>query len=149
MRCSDFCRRLLVASAATALLASPLSGACNVSPVALSEDAGTPETRTLIIDVLANDSDADGDPLTVSITSHTCAISPALGSPSVNASDQTLVFEPFPDVAPASCTITYSVSDGALSDQASVTVSVTDVPAEVFADGFESGDTSAWSLVVN
>ena len=135
---------------AVALLAIPLLAApCNVAPVATNEDAGTPETRTLIIDVLANDSDADGDPLTLSITSHTCGAPPALGSPSVDVADQTLVFEPFPDVAPASCEITYSVSDGSLSAQATVTVSVSDVPDDLFADGFESGDTSAWALVVN
>ncbi len=92
-------------------MALPLSGACNVAPVVLGETAGTPETRTLIIDVLANDSDADGDPLTVSIASHTCGDPPALGAPSVDPDGQTLVFEPFPVAAAASCVITYTVSD--------------------------------------
>ncbi len=76
----------------------------NPGPVAVNETATTAEDAPVTIAVLANDSDPDGDPLTV-----TSATSPD-GTVVINA-DGTITFTPNPDFNGAT-TITYSISDG-------------------------------------
>jgi CshA-type fibril repeat protein len=76
----------------------------NDVPVAVNDSATTPEDQPVTIPILANDSDADGDPLTV-----TAAISPN-GTVVINP-DGTITFTPNPNFnGPA--LITYTVSDG-------------------------------------
>ncbi|MEN8934723.1 MAG: Ig-like domain-containing protein, partial [Planktotalea arctica] len=94
----------------------------NVDPIALP-DAGTTGVDTLLedIDVLGNDSDPDGDPLTV-----TAATAPN-GTVTING-DGTLDYQPDSGFS-GSDTITYTISDGnGGSDTSTVAITVTDVP---------------------
>ncbi|MFN0093045.1 MAG: cadherin-like domain-containing protein [Acidimicrobiales bacterium] len=75
----------------------------NTAPVALDDVAATDEDIAVTVDVLANDADADGDPLTISITSA------SRGLPVVNG--DRILYVPAPDYAGAD-SFTYQVSDG-------------------------------------
>ncbi len=78
--------------------------AINDIPVASNDSATTPEDQPVTIPVLANDSDADGNPLTI-----ISATSPN-GTVTINP-DGTITFTPNPNFnGPA--TISYTVSDG-------------------------------------
>ncbi|WP_432199573.1 Ig-like domain-containing protein [Erythrobacter sp. W53] len=90
----------------------------NDAPVAVNDTAATPEDTPITIPVLGNDSDVDGDPLTVS-----GATSPD-GTVTINP-DGTITFTPNPDFnGPA--TITYTIDDGnGGTATATVTVDVT------------------------
>src|SRR5439155_10010761 len=79
--------------------------AVNDSPVAGNDTATTAEDTATTIAVLANDSDADGDTLTVSLGSQ-----PAHGTAVVNA-DQTVTYTPAANYNGGD-TFTYSVNDG-------------------------------------
>ncbi len=122
----------LALATASAVSAQP----CNTAPQAVDDTAlhlGDP----IVVDVLANDIEPDGEALSVSSLSTTCA-----GTASEDFGLVTMV--PASQVAEA-CTIAYQVSDerGATS---SATVVVTSSGA-LFKDSFESGNTSAWAEV--
>ncbi|MCX7561465.1 tandem-95 repeat protein, partial [Sulfitobacter sp. F26204] len=90
----------------------------NDAPVAEDDSDSTPEDTAVTIDVLGNDSDVDGDPLTV-----TAATAPN-GTVVINA-DGTLEYTPDMDFN-GEDTITYTIEDpDGLSDTAEVTVTVT------------------------
>jgi VCBS repeat-containing protein len=94
--------------------------AVNDAPVAADDLASTPINTPLVVSVLANDTDADGDTLSVS---NAVLTNPALGSVVVNA-DGTLGFTPANNVS-GPVTISYTVSDGhGGSAIATVTVNV-------------------------
>ena len=94
--------------------------AVNDAPVAHDDLASTPINTPIVISVLANDTDADGDTLTVS---NPVLSDPTRGSVVVNA-DGTLSFTPANNVTGVT-TITYTVSDGhGGTDTATVTVNV-------------------------
>lgn len=116
------------------LSSSPAGAQCNTAPTAVDDTAWTFD-QPVLIDVLANDSDPEGQALTVTATGWTC-----LGSVTVDF--ELLTFTPSEPVR-QDCEIYYSVADedGA---QSAATVAMT-FPSEIFSDGFESGDTSAWS----
>ncbi|MCK6392377.1 retention module-containing protein, partial [Zoogloea sp.] len=96
--------------------------AVNDAPVALPDVATTPEDQPVTVNVLANDSDPDGDPLTVT----GATVDPALGSVVVNP-DGTLTFTPTPNFN-GPVVITYTVSDDKGGTASStVTVNVTPV----------------------
>jgi len=107
---------------------------CPLPPVA-QDDFAQHLGGTVAVDVLANDSEPDGEALSVAILSTTCNGSAA--------EDLGLV-----TMAPASagaqdCTISYRVMDErGLAATATVTITKA---AAIFADGFESGDTLRWS----
>jgi len=89
------------------------------APVALDDTASTKKQTAVTIDVLANDSDADGDVLTVLSTSI-----PANGTVILNA-DGAVTYTPA-DEFTGDDAFTYVVSDGnGNTDTAAVTVSVT------------------------
>jgi large repetitive protein len=91
----------------------------NDVPVAANDSVTTPEDGPVTIAVLANDTDADGNPLTI-----TAASSPN-GAVVINA-DGTISFTPNPNFnGPA--TITYTISDGQ-GGTATATVSVNVTP---------------------
>ncbi|MES9994047.1 MAG: retention module-containing protein, partial [Candidatus Thiodiazotropha sp.] len=94
-------------------------GAVNDAPVATDDSVGTDEDTPVTVDVLPNDSDPDGDTLSVlSVTQGTngsVAIDPVSGNP---------VYTPNPDFN-GTDTFTYTVDDGnGGTDTATVTVTV-------------------------
>ena len=92
----------------------------NDPPVAVADTATTDEDTPVTIPVLANDSDVDGDPLTV-----TSATSPD-GTVVINP-DGTITFTPNADFN-GTATITYTISDGnGGTATATATVDVTPV----------------------
>ena len=96
----------------------------NDAPVALDDAYRVPEAGLSVLDILANDSDPEGDPLTVTLLTQ-----PIDGSVSV-APDGTVTFDPGTDFLglsegqTATVTFDYQISDGQLTDTASVTVTV-------------------------
>ena len=96
----------------------------NDAPVALDDAYAVPETGLSVLDILANDSDPEGDPLTVTLLTQ-----PVEGSVSV-APDGTVTFDPGTDFLglsqgqTATVTFDYQISDGQFTDTASVTVTV-------------------------
>ncbi len=126
----------VAASLSAIALPTVASGQCNSQPVVQNDVAET-YNKPLIVDVLANDSDSDGEALSLSVVSSTCA-----GSTTVTF--DLLRYAPSaPLVSP--CQITYRATDerGAFS-QAIVTINAGS--PVIFADGFESGDTVAWTF---
>uniref|UniRef100_UPI0037D9E99A retention module-containing protein n=1 Tax=Zoogloea sp. TaxID=49181 RepID=UPI0037D9E99A len=96
--------------------------AVNDAPVALPDVATTPEDVPVTVNVLGNDSDPDGDPLTVT----GATVDPTRGTVVVNP-DGTLTFTPAQDIT-GPVVITYTVSDGKGGTASStVTVNVTPV----------------------
>ena len=92
----------------------------NDAPVAVADSATTDEDASVVIDVLANDGDVDGDTLTVT------AAAVASGGGSVVISGGRLEFTPVADSTDA-VALTYTVSDGTLADTGLVSVSITPV----------------------
>ncbi|MEW6167713.1 MAG: retention module-containing protein, partial [Pseudomonadota bacterium] len=92
-------------------------GAVNDPPLAVNDVVQTPEDTPITIGVLANDSDPDGDPLTI-----TGFTQPANGT--VTIVDGNPVYTPNPDFT-GTDTFTYTISDGnGGSDTATVTINV-------------------------
>jgi PGF-pre-PGF domain-containing protein len=117
----------------------------NDAPVASVDTATVDEDSTVIVDVIANDSDVDGDELDVSaITS-----GPSHGTARVTGgSNDTIEFTPAQD-ATADVSITYEVSDGnGGTDTATLTVAVTPVnDAPVVSDSsVTTGEDTAISV---
>ena len=99
----------------------------NEAPAAVNDTATTDEDQSVRIDVLANDTDPDTEraALTVSVLTQ-----PLNGRARVE-SDRTITYTPNANFAGEN-SFTYSVSDGSLSDDGSVTVTVeavNDAPA--------------------
>ena len=107
-------------------------GAVNDPPVAVDDVATVAEDGSVTIPVLANDSDPDGDPLTV-----TSATSPD-GTVTINP-DGTLSFTPNPNFN-GPTTITYTVTDpSGATDTATVAVTV-EVEPDYIVEGTSSAD---------
>ncbi|MHC4326610.1 MAG: S8 family serine peptidase, partial [Planctomycetota bacterium] len=107
-----------------------VSNAVNNSPVANDDADTTQEGTPVIIDVLANDSDVDGDPLTV-----TAVTEPANGTASINP-DNTVTYTPDGGFT-GDDTFTYTVEDdsgGTDSAQVNVTVTPTNDPPDALDD---------------
>ncbi|MCC7285710.1 MAG: tandem-95 repeat protein, partial [Burkholderiaceae bacterium] len=103
----------------------------NDMPVAGADSFAVAEDGSATIAVLANDSDADGDPLTITHVNGTPISDggPAVTVPNGNVQlvGGQLVFTPAPDYnGPVS--FTYTASDGALATSATVSGTVTAVP---------------------
>ncbi len=92
-------------------------------PLAASDAASTPEDTAVTIFVLANDSDPEGAPLTLDSALVT---PPRHGEALIDAGDTTLTYTPANDYFGGD-TLEYRVSDGYLSDTATVYVTVTPV----------------------
>jgi large repetitive protein len=93
--------------------------AVNDAPVAVDDSATTPQDTAVLIDVLANDTDVELDPLTVisiSVPAHGTAV-PTEGG---------ITYTPNTGFT-GTDSFTYTVSDGILSDVATVTIEVTRV----------------------
>ncbi|WP_274006995.1 tandem-95 repeat protein [Vibrio parahaemolyticus] len=97
----------------------------NDAPVAKDDIATTQEDTAVTIDVLPNDSDVDGDKLSI----QSASVPEAQGK--VEIVDGKLVFTPAENFH-GDAVITYTLTDGALTDQATVNVTVNavnDTPA--------------------
>ncbi|WP_394256546.1 tandem-95 repeat protein, partial [Vibrio harveyi] len=92
----------------------------NDAPVAVNDTVGTDEDTAVTIDVLANDSDPENDQLTI-----TNASVPAEQG-TVAIIDGKLVFTPAENFN-GDATISYTISDGQLTDDATVAVTVNPV----------------------
>ncbi|HCG8631398.1 TPA: tandem-95 repeat protein [Vibrio parahaemolyticus] len=92
----------------------------NDAPVAKDDIATTQEDTVVTIDVLPNDNDIDGDKLSI----QSASVPEAQGK--VEIVDGKLVFTPAENFN-GDAEITYTVTDGALTDQAKVTVTVNPV----------------------
>ena len=107
-------------------------GPVNDAPIAEDDDAGdTPQGTPIVIEPLGNDSDPDGD--TISVIG--ASVPPSQGT--VTFTDTTVTFTPAPAFV-GEATISYTISDGnGLTDTADITVTVTDVIGPV--DGTDNG----------
>jgi hypothetical protein len=120
--------------------------AVNDAPVAVDDADTILEDGSSTVDVLANDTDVENDPLTVvSVTQG------ANGSVTDNG-DGTITYTPDPDWNGVD-SYTYTVSDGELTDTATVTVTVTavnDAPVAVDdADSILEDGVSTLDVLVN
>ncbi|MCB4457290.1 Ig-like domain-containing protein, partial [Leisingera sp. McT4-56] len=114
----------------------------NTAPAASDDSASAAHDTAVVLDVLANDSDADGDPLTV-----TAVTAPSNGTAVINA-DNTITYTPDAGFTGAD-SFTYTVSDGTDIDTATATVTVANPPSqEIISDDFSSGalDPLVWSF---
>ena len=100
------------ASASVTVTVTPV----NDAPVAVGDSATTAANTAVTIPVLANDSDVDGDALTVT------ALGPVTGGSAVINAGTTVTFTPNAGVTAGS--FTYTVSDGLLTATATVNVNV-------------------------
>ncbi len=95
------------------------SGGGNTPPLATDDSASTPKNTPVTLNVLVNDSDPDGDTLTIT----GIQISPSDGS-AANNGDGTITFTP-KNNATGVKTFTYTISDGnGGSDTATVTITI-------------------------
>ena len=112
----------------------------NDPPVAVDDNASTPEDTSVTIEVLLNDSDQDGDALTIT------AVSAAPnGTAVINVG--TVIYTPNSDFNGAD-TFTYTISDGQASATATVTVDVTPVNDSPVAldDSYSVNEDSALNV---
>ncbi|TMX48329.1 tandem-95 repeat protein, partial [Vibrio alginolyticus] len=119
----------------------------NDAPVAKDDTAVTDEDTPVTIDVLPNDTDIDGDTLSI----QSASVPEAQGK--VEIVDGKLVFTPAENFH-GDAEITYTVSDGALTDQATVNVTVnavndTPVVESSIADQTLAEDFTPYSIDLN
>src|SRR5262245_23150674 len=99
------------------LAATIQPAALNAAPIAVDDAELVPDgSPTLVINVLANDSDPDGDPLTV-----TTVATPDHGAATTNGT--TVTYTPNAGFSGAD-TFDYTISDGVLTDTAIVIANV-------------------------
>ncbi len=115
----------------------------NTPPVAVDDVATTDEDSVATLDVLANDSDGDGDPLGVAAVDTTGT----LGSVAINPDnsvtyDPGAAFQALPAGASADDSFTYTADDGqggtAVATVALTVTGVNDAPAAVDDGGFST-----------
>jgi CSLREA domain-containing protein len=97
----------------------------NTAPVAVDDTATTPEDTAITLNVLANDSDAEGTALTVAAVG-----TPSSGTAIISGTTQ-IVYTPTLNFN-GQAVFTYTASDGLLTDTATVTVTVTPVNETLF-----------------
>ncbi|MCG6353161.1 tandem-95 repeat protein [Vibrio alginolyticus] len=119
----------------------------NDAPVATNDNAVTDEDTPVTIDVLPNDTDVDGDTLSI----QSASVPETQGT--VEIIDGKLVFTPAENFH-GDAEITYTVTDGALTDQATVNVTVnavndTPVVESNIADQTLAEDFTPYSIDLN
>ncbi len=127
--------KVLLYSTILSLAASPVLAGCALGPTA-EDDEISALLESVVIDVLANDSEPDGQAMSIVQLSTTC--------PAMVAVDFGLVRLTPTTALTTDCQISYRVQndDGQTSGLAAVQVS--HIPSLIFADGFEGGSASAW-----
>lgn len=106
------------------IVVGPVSGSAGSPPVGTDDSTTTPEDQSMVIDVLANDTDPDNDPLTVTGILST----PSDGSASIGAGGN-ITYTPTANFD-GQDSFTYEVCDDqspSLCDSATVTVTVSPV----------------------
>ena len=106
------------AASATASVRVTVDPPTNTRPVARDDTAETPFGTAVVIAVLANDTDADNDVLTV-----TEVTAPASGTARITSNNTRVTYTP-DSGHPGADTFDYTVSDGAASDTGTVSVTV-------------------------
>ena len=106
----------------------------NDTPVAVDDQADHHGGTVLVVDVLANDSDADGEALEI------YGLSGCSGTLAVEFGVVTLTPS---HGAPEACTITYSIRDED-DNSSTATVTVNSSATLLFRDDCELGDDSRW-----
>jgi len=91
----------------------------NVAPVAIDDTDSTDEDTPVTISVLLNDTDVNSDTLSVDAVG-----APVTGTAAISGTTQ-VVYTPTNTTASYDAVFTYTVSDGSLTDVATVTVTVT------------------------
>ncbi|EGR0690307.1 tandem-95 repeat protein [Vibrio parahaemolyticus] len=119
----------------------------NDSPVAVDDTTSIQEDTAVAIDVLPNDTDVDGDKLSIE------SASVPKGQGTVEVVDGKLVFTPAENFN-GDAEITYTVTDGALTDQATVNVTVnavndTPVVESSIADQTLTEDFTPYTINLN
>ncbi|MGI2956331.1 tandem-95 repeat protein, partial [Vibrio alginolyticus] len=119
----------------------------NDAPVATNDNAVTDEDTPVTIDVLPNDTDIDGDKLSI----ESASVPETQGT--VEIVDGKLVFTPAENFH-GDAEITYTITDGALTDQATVNVTVnavndTPVVESNIADQTLAEDFTPYSIDLN
>ncbi|MCS0417269.1 tandem-95 repeat protein [Vibrio diabolicus] len=119
----------------------------NDAPVATNDNAVTDEDTSVTIDVLPNDTDIDGDTLSI----QSASVPEAQGK--VEVVDGKLVFTPAENFH-GDAEITYTITDGSLTDQATVKVTVnavndTPVVESGIADQTLAEDFTPYSIDLN
>lgn len=118
-------------------------GVANAGPVAGADLASTTAPDSVTVVVLGNDSDPNGDPLTVTVG----AVDPAAGSAVVDG-DGAIVFTPAAGFL-GDVVFDYTVSDGTDSATASVTITVDNaLPVAVDDDGLTTATNTALDIDV-
>ena len=113
------------------------------SPPFAADDPAESFGGPFAVEVLANDGDADGEALKVSLVAGAGCVTTCSGTTAVIA--DVVRFEPSSNL-PVACTICYTVTDesGAVA-RAKIVVAAGSNPLLFFSDGFELGNTSRWS----
>ncbi len=138
------CSGLLLTEDSTENGSFRLSSCVAGTPVAQDDEASTTENIPVLIHVLANDSDPNGDPLTVISVKQ-----PANGT-ATNNGDGTVTYSPNTGFF-GSDSFTYTISDpGGLTDTANVAVTVVPfcplVPTGRFFDDLEPAPEPGWGM---
>jgi len=109
--------------------------AVNVLPIAMNDSASVVTTNAVVIPVLSNDTDADGDSLTVTSVS---AVTGG-GTATIQSGGQTVLYNA--TAGTGAKTFTYTISDGSGgTSTATVTVAVTAPPPDYTPDPISLGN---------
>ncbi len=128
------CMAWPAAALALGLLAAATAHAqCNSTPIASGDNAEA-ASAPILIDVLANDTEPDGEALTVTVLASTCPASTEIVLDLIRLT-------PNPSID-ANCTLTYRIEDET-HHSTSATVAVKSI-AVLFGDNFESGNANQW-----
>ena len=132
-----------VLDANKALITNPPPGAePNSPPVAVEDSASVPENGSVFIDVLANDTDADDDGLSVGGLG-----APSHGTASVEPSGE-ILYAPTTNFT-GTDSFTYDVTDGLATDTGTVTVNVGGGNDPPVANADTAASSEAWPVSIN
>jgi uncharacterized repeat protein (TIGR01451 family) len=117
-----------------------ITSVTNRPPLAVNDSASTPKNVAVTIHVLSNDSDPDGDALTI------VSVSPTNGT--ANIAGTNVVFTPAADFI-GTATIGYAISDGfGGTNSALITVSVTNRPPVANNQGVTTPQNTAKAILL-
>ena len=140
MRKKLVCRLTILAL--VSLVASHVDAQCNQVPVA-ADDYVEYFGQQIFVEPMLNDSEPNGEALTIEVVSQTCG-NPAIGPPVVvQIENGTLRLLPTQPGYHTLCSVNYRIEDER-GFTAAATIYLRE--AILFADGFESGTTNSWNV---